>query len=124
MSLTRRSLSAAGSQQGLTLIEVMFSAMLVVLIGAAVVTGLGATAQISGDQRLRSQADALAQQDQERLGGLSDLELTQLNQVPARSVAIDGATYTITSSATYLNSSGGSSCSSAQPGGRVLQDPH
>ena len=116
MSLIRRSLSAAGSQQGLTLIEVMFSALLVVLIGAAVVTGLGATAQISGDQRLRSQADSLAQQDQERLGGLSDLELTQLNQVPARSVAIDGTTYTITSSATYLNSSGGSSCSSASPG--------
>ncbi|MGA2928701.1 MAG: carboxypeptidase-like regulatory domain-containing protein, partial [Solirubrobacteraceae bacterium] len=94
----------------------MVSALLVALIGSAVIVGLNSTAQISGDQRLRAVAVDLAEQDQERLAGLSDLELSQLNQVPARSVSLDGTTFTITSSATYENSTGGSSCSAGNPG--------
>ncbi len=93
-------------QHGMTLIEVLVSALLVALIAAGVAGALIAGAETSADQRHRSQASELAQLDQERLKGLSALQLTQLDTAQSRTVTLDGVPYTITSQAQFLNSTG------------------
>lgn len=106
--VSRRRIAAA--QAGFTLIEVLVSALLVVLIATAASKALITTAHASADQRLRSQADGLGTQDQERLRGLSDVQLASLNQ--SRTSAVDGTTFTVQSTSTYLDTTGSSSCSS------------
>jgi type II secretory pathway pseudopilin PulG len=68
------------SEAGFTIIEVLVSALMVILIGTATAKALITTAHVSGDQRLRAEADAIATQDQERLRGLSDEQLNGLSQ--------------------------------------------
>jgi type II secretory pathway pseudopilin PulG len=101
------------SEAGFTLIELLVSSLILVSIGAAVAQSLIATAYVSGDQRRHSQAAGIAQQDQERLRGLSVAQLNSLNQVPPRTVNVGGTNYTVTSSSRFLNNTGGPSC---QPG--------
>jgi prepilin-type N-terminal cleavage/methylation domain-containing protein len=95
---------------GFTLIEVLVSALLVALIAAAASKALITTTHASADQRLRSQADGLATQDQERLRGLSDQQLESLSQT--RTSTVGGTTFTVQSVATYLDTSGATSCAS------------
>jgi prepilin-type N-terminal cleavage/methylation domain-containing protein len=99
------------SQAGFTLIEVLVSATIIAFIAAAVATGLIANASVSADQRRHSEADQLAQQDQERLKGLSSKQLFGLNQ--NWNITVDGTTYNGTSQATFLSSAGASTCSPA-----------
>lgn len=102
----------AADDAGFTLIEILVSALIVALISAAVADGLIASAHLSGTERQRSQADQLAQQDQERLKGLSDQQLQGLSQT--RTVKLDGYSYTVTSNATFEDTSGASTCSSGR----------
>ncbi len=107
-------LRSATADSGFTLIEVMVSALLVVLISAAAAKALIATSHFSGDQRFRAQADALATQDQERLRGLSDEQLGQLSGLSApRTQIVNGQTFSVKSTASYLDTTGGSSCTSS-----------
>lgn len=107
MSRLRRRLRA---ESGFTLIEVLVSALLVAFIATAAAKALVTTSHTSADQRLRSQADGLATQDQERLRGLADQQLESLSQ--SRNSTVDGTTFTVQSVATYLDTSGQTSCSS------------
>ena len=87
----------------------LVSALIVALIATAVALALIAGAQTDADQRYRSQAAELAQLDQERLKGLSALQLTDLappNQ-ETRTVTLNGIPYQITSTANFLNTTGG-----------------
>src|SRR6516164_8762936 len=81
------------SEAGFTLIELLVSALILVVIGAAVAQSLIETAYVSGDQRRHAQAAEIAQQDQERLRGLSVQQLNTLNQVPPRTVSIGANRY-------------------------------
>ena len=106
--------ACARREDGELLIEVLVSAMLVALISAAILNGYSGIAHLSGDQRKRSEANALAEQDQARLRGLT---ITQLAATGAGtgnytySQVIDGTTYNITSASQYITgSSAGSSC--------------
>lgn len=99
-----------GSEAGLTLIEVLVTALIVMLLAAATAQALISTAHFSGDQRIRSQADALASQDQQRLRGLSDEQLNGLNQ--SRTQTVDGNDFTVKSVSSSLDTAGGSSCTS------------
>jgi len=101
------------SEAGFTLIELLVSALVLVVLGAAVAESLISTASVSGDERRHSQAAEIAQQDQERLRGLSVAQLNSLGQVPPRTVTVGGTTYTVTSTSRFLNNTGGPSC---QPG--------
>jgi type II secretory pathway pseudopilin PulG len=113
-----RSLSSALSRlprrsrgdAGFTLIEVLVSALLVVFIAGAASKALITTSHTSADQRLRSQADGLATQDQERLRGLSDDQLLNLTQ--SRQSSVDGTSFTVQSTSTYEDTSGATSCHS------------
>jgi hypothetical protein len=95
------------------MIEVMVSALIVILLAGAAAKALIATTHASGSQRVRNQADGLATQDQERLRGLSDEQLNQLSGVATpRSEVFNGQTFSVKSTATAEDSTGSSSCSS------------
>jgi len=103
-------MSALTREGGFTLIEVLVSALLVALIATAAAKALVTTAHTSADQRLRSQADGLATQDQERLRGLSDTQLASLSQ--SHPSTVDGTTFTVQSTSAYEDTTGATSCSS------------
>ena len=89
------------------------TALIVVLISAAAAKALIATSQFSGDQRFRAEADGLATQDQERLRGLSDEQLGELDAASqARTETVNGQTFNVKSTASYVDTTGGSSCTS------------
>lgn len=98
------------SERGFTLIEVLVSALLVVLISAAVAEALIASGAFTSYTRSHSQANVVAQQDQERMKAMSDSQLTALHQT--RKVTLDNTQYTVTSTAEFLDATGGSSCTS------------
>ena len=101
-------------ETGSTLIEILVAAILVALIAAAVAQALISNSRQSGAQHVRSVSDELAQQDQERLKGMSAQQLNGLDQT--RTITLDGTTYTVESTAAFLNSSGGTSCGSSGSG--------
>jgi type II secretory pathway pseudopilin PulG len=72
----------AFSEDGFMLIEVLISAMLVGLIGVGVFTGLAGANHATVNERRNSQATVIAQQDEERLRGLTVAELTNLGSTP------------------------------------------
>jgi prepilin-type N-terminal cleavage/methylation domain-containing protein len=100
----------ASEQAGFTLIEILITALIVVLISGAVAQALISSTDFSAHQRFRSQADQVAQQDQERLKAMSDQQLTALDQ--SRTVTLSNIPFTVRSTATFLDANGGSSCSS------------
>lgn len=87
------------------------SALIVTLIAGAVAGGLMANVKATGDQHRRTEAQALAQQDQERLKGLSSQQLDNLSQTYTSTQ--DNYKFTVSSRAWYLNSTTGASCSSS-----------
>ena len=99
------------SERGFTLIEVLVSALVTTLIATAVAGALVTNTDIISNQNSRSQAETLAEQDQERLKGLSAEQLDNLSQ--NYNVTVGGATYAIASKAWYLNSTNGQTCTAA-----------
>jgi hypothetical protein len=100
-------------QAGFTLIEVLASALIVILISVAVAQGLISGAHLSGYQQHKTQADEVAQQDQERLRGLSSKQLSGLSTAQTYQATLGGTTFTVSSQATLLSTSGTSSCTTA-----------
>lgn len=100
------------SDRGFTIIEILVSALIVALAAVAVATELIDSATAAGNQRAREIAAGLAQQDQERLKSFSATQLTGLNQ--SRTVTLNSTPFTVTSTASYVDTSGNSSCSSGQ----------
>lgn len=111
-----RSLRAiAAGEDGVSLIEVVFSALLVGLIVIATLAGFDQTQRASVEEQRHAQADALAQQDQDRLRGLSVAALLGLSS-NAANVTLDRQTYSIASSARFVSDSGGTpSCTPTGP---------
>ena len=73
------------------------------------------TATVSGDQRRRSQADEVAQQDQERVKGMAIKQLAGLDQT--RTVGpYDGAISHPGSQGQFLSTTGASSCATSGTG--------
>ncbi len=98
-------------QHGFTLIEVLVSALIVTLIAGAVAGGLMANIKATGDQHRRTEAQALAEQDQERLKGLSAQQLDNLSQT--YTTTQDNNKFTVSSQAWYLSSTNGAACTSS-----------
>jgi type II secretory pathway pseudopilin PulG len=113
-----RSIALASARaDGFGLIEVLVSALIVVALGATVAQALIVGAFTSSDQRKRSQAAEVDQQDQQRLRGLSSAQLNGLDNAPqVRVVTLDGTPFTVTSTARFLSSTGGSACGSSGAG--------
>jgi Tfp pilus assembly protein PilV len=108
------------SQSGDTLIEVVISAALISLVVIAVLFGLDSTNRATASSRARSQADALAQQDEERLRSEPIKKIGELER--KETVTVGATTYTITTTAKYhSNVTGTASCSSSVPTADYLQ---
>lgn len=103
------------SQRGDTLIEVVISALLLALIVVGTLTGLNSANRVTSLGRERSQADTLAQQEEDQLRSepIKKLsELSQTHEVIQHEVDASGTKYTITSTAQYIaDSTGTTSCS-------------
>ena len=99
-------------QTGFTIIEVVVASLMVAMMAGAVATALLSTAAVSGDQRRRSQADELAQQDQERMKGMS---IKQLQGYDATQTLgpYDGTSYVVHSTGQFLSAAGNPSCTSS-----------
>ena len=105
----------AAEQSGFSIVEVVVAALMLTLISGAVATALMSTARYSGDERKRSQANQIAQQDQERLRGLSIKALSGKDEL--RTVGpYDGTTYSVRSQGQFLSNTGSASCSSSGTG--------
>jgi hypothetical protein len=101
------------------LIEMLISAALLILVVVGVMVGFDAAGQLTGYEQQRSQANALAQQDQNRLRALTIFELSGLSQTQA--VTEGTTTFTIKSTGQFVNQATGSgSCSASGSASYVL----
>ena len=92
----------------------VISAALISLIVIAVLFGLDKTNRATAQSRARSQADALAQQDEERLRSEPIKKLTELER--KETVEENGTKYTITTTAKYIaDETSTASCTSSVP---------
>lgn len=106
-----RPLARLAAQDGMTMVEVVVSSLMVGLIALTLI-GLDAAGKTTADQRRRSQAFSVGQADQERIKGLSGDQIATLDQ--DRTVTLDGVGYSVNSKGQFLSQSAGSaSCSSS-----------
>ncbi len=92
-----------GSESGVTLIEVMISAMLVAIIAIGTLAGFDSAGRATADERAHNQATVLAAADEERLRGLNASELGQMGTVTLPTVTENGTKFTIESSARFVS---------------------
>jgi Tfp pilus assembly protein PilV len=108
------------SETGDTLIEVIISAALIALVVVAVLFGLDSTNRATAADRARSQADALAQQDEEKLRSEPVDKLSELNR--EETVTMGGTKYTIVSTSKYIaDATATASCTSSAAKADYLQ---
>ena len=105
-------------QGGFILIEIVVSAMLLVIVALGVFTAFDAGTRATAGERHRARANSLAEQDVERMRGMRIADLSGLNQT--RIVTLDGLNYTIDSEATFVNEPATTSTCSAGTGSRDL----
>ena len=111
-----RWLTRAVAETGDTMVEVMVAALLVALISGGVLMGFVQVSHLSGQQRQRAEATALAQQDQARLRGLAIPQLSGTAGNQTTTVPLNGTTYRITSKSTYISGTGNATCVAGQSG--------
>lgn len=108
------------SQDGFGIIEVLVSALIVVLVSLGVFAAIDAAGRTTDANKSRSSASALAQSDQERLrsmsiSALANLDDTQTNQV-------DGEDYSVRSRGEYVfGPADATVCSSSEQAPRYLK---
>ena len=85
-------------ESGVTIVEVIVSAALMVVISGAVFTGLTAASRAGAQERHQARAYSIAQDDQARIRSLKVSQLTRLSQTST--VTNDGITYNVTSTGT------------------------
>jgi Tfp pilus assembly protein PilV len=112
LSLTRMRRDEAG----FALIEVLVSALLLSIVAAGVFTAFDASTRATARERDRSRANALAEQDLERVRSLRIADLATLNQT--RTVVLDGTTFTVVSRSQFLNENATTSTCSSGTGSR------
>ena len=89
----------------MTLIEVLAATLLVAVIAIGTFAGFDSAGRASADQRTHAQATQLAQEDEERVRGLTGTKLAELAKAgsEAKTWPASGTTFTITSSAKYVS---------------------
>jgi len=111
------------SEAGDTLIEVLISALLVGLIVVGTFSGLNSTNRATSIDRSRSQADALAQQDEDRLRSLPVSTLAKLEHTAeTKNVKQNGTEYTVTSGANYVvDNAATTNCATTAPTAEYIE---
>ncbi len=121
-----RSPRSIAAEDGLTLIEVVVSALLVGLVAIATLTGFNSVNRTTFDERLHDQAAVLAAESQEQLRSDPAETLNQIQLTPhIYSQSVNGQTFTVTQSDAWVNESskavGCSATSKETNSGRYLQ---
>jgi Tfp pilus assembly protein PilV len=109
MSINRSQASVAaaavrrrlGAEEGFSIIEVLASALVVVLISIAVFAAIDAAGHTADSNKSRSAGSALAQADQERMRSMTVSDLIA-NPDKTRTDTVDGESYTVRSQASYV----------------------
>jgi Tfp pilus assembly protein PilV len=91
----------SGSEDGFVLIEILVSALVLVIASAGVITLLTTTVRSQGEQRHGSEAYALAQEDQARLASMQLSLLNHLNQT--REVSLNKTGFKVNSTGVFVN---------------------
>jgi Tfp pilus assembly protein PilV len=105
------SASRLSREDGFGLIEVLVSVVMLAVISLGVLAMIDGPTAVSGASRARSTASALAQQDQDRMRGLTVTDLAGFSST--RAVVISGVSYMVRSKAAWVSdSSGTESCTS------------
>lgn len=108
MSLARIKARLA-DEAGMTLVEVMTSALVLIVVSLGVTKGIDAASNASGISKLKTTASMLAQQDQERLRTLTAANLAKFNST--RTATVRGVPFTIVSRSRWISdTSGTESC--------------
>ena len=103
---------AVGGEAGIALFEVLVSALLVVMISLGALGAVDAATRSSAEERHRSEAAGLAQQDQARMRSMRISDLANLNQT--KTVTQDGTPFTVLSRGNFAtDSTGTASCARA-----------
>jgi Tfp pilus assembly protein PilV len=109
------------AQEGFVLIEVLVSAVVLVIVAGAVFTLLTATARSAAEGRHRSEAFALAQEDQARMRAMRMSELTRLPTLP-RTVPLNGTQFEVHSTSVFIeDKTATSSCSQGESSADYLR---
>lgn len=121
----RPSVRLLESERGDSLIEVLISAVIVALIVVGTFSGLDSTNRATALQRARSQASALAEQNEEQLSSRPVKQLSEISETHEaflREVRENGTVYKIVSTAQYIsNTTATASCSSTTPSADYIQ---
>ncbi len=100
-----------GNQAGFALIEVVVSALILATVTGGVIRLVSATGKTGAEERHRSQAYSVAQEDQTRLRSTRVADLA--TAVAPRSVTLNGVAYEVTSNATFVaDKTGATTCGS------------
>jgi Tfp pilus assembly protein PilV len=89
------------SQAGFALIEVVVSALILVTVTGGVIRVVSATGKSGAEERHRSQAFSIAQEDQARLRSTRIADLA--TAIAPRTVTLNGTPYEVTSTATSVS---------------------
>jgi Tfp pilus assembly protein PilV len=113
------------SEVGDTLLEVIVSALLLAVIVVGTLTGINSANRATSLDRAHSQADALAQQDEDQLRSepINKLsELSETHEAVLHEVDAGGTNYTISSTAKYIaDTTATSSCTSTSEKADYIQ---
>ena len=98
------------SEEGVMIVELCMTALIVALIGIGVFTGVQGATRGSGIAKSRSIAASLGQQDQERMRAFKAIDLA--NYRDTRTVTVAGIPYTVQSTARWVSDTTSASCAS------------
>jgi Tfp pilus assembly protein PilV len=116
----RRGSRTARPEAGFALIEVVVSALIAVTVTGGVIKLLNSTARAGAEERHRSQAYSVAQDDQARMRGLPIPTLN--NYERTETVTVGGTPYTIHSTGSFVNDrTAALSCSSGSGSADYVQ---
>jgi prepilin-type N-terminal cleavage/methylation domain-containing protein len=108
----RQTAGRTAGDEGFTLIEVIVALLVFAIISTGIVAGMTTIVQMTGDNRARVTAANLASQELDTVRAISDTYTVA--SAPARTIPVDGRTYTLTRTVTWVSSTGTSvSCNSS-----------
>ena len=97
------------AEAGFVIIEVLVSALVILIVAGAVLSLITATTRSAADQRQKAAAYSVAQEDQARMRALRLGTLNRLDE--NNDVTLDGTTYTVNSTGTFIDNATGASSS-------------
>lgn len=109
----------AAAEDGVTLIEILVSAVILIIIITGVFRAFDAAGHITGFEQQRSQAQAIAQQDEDNLRALPVAQLDGLNKT--YNTTVGKTTYKVVEQAQFQSETTGSSACSAHGSADVIK---